>query len=304
MNLGAIFPQTEIGSTAGQVRDYAQAVEGLGFDHIAIFDHVLGASASRYSSKDMGGHYREQHLFHEPFVLFGYLAGVTRSLGFATCVLVLPQRQTALVAKQAAELDILCGGRLRLGVGIGWNWVEYEALGVPFSERAARQVEQIELLRQLWTQPLVDFEGSYHRVSSAGLNPLPIQRPIPIWLGGMAEPVLQRIGAIADGWFPQFPSMNPSMVKTLPRNYEDPAVLVERVRNYARLAGRDPEAIGIEGRIVYAKQNADAWRRDVAILRGLGISHLSVLTTNAGFTRADQHVAALQEVKRVIDEIP
>ncbi len=202
MQLGAVFPQTEIGADPAAVRDFAQAAEAMGYEHLLVFDHVLGADPSKRESWDRP--YSHTDMFHEPFVLFGYLAAFTETIQMTTGILILPQRQTALVAKQAAAVDVLTGGRLRLGVGIGWNDVEYEALGENFANRGRRSEEQIELMRLLWTQDVVDFQGRYHKVTHAGINPLPVQRPIPIWFGGGAPKVVERIGRLGDGWFPQF----------------------------------------------------------------------------------------------------
>ena len=212
MQLGVTFPQTEIGVDPGAIRAYAQAAEGLGYDYLVAYDHVLGADVSVRPDWKPRRHGRQPHLatalppayshkhaFHEILVLFGYLAGVTKRLGLATGVLIVGQRQTALVAKQAAEVDVLSGGRLRLGIGAGWNDVEFEALGMDFHSRGRRNEEQIALLRALWTQEVVTFEGRWHKVTAAGINPLPVQRPIPIWVGGGAEPVLKRAGRLADG---------------------------------------------------------------------------------------------------------
>ena len=202
MQLGVIFPQVEMGVDPVAIRDYAQAVEQMGYTHLAVYDHVLGAGTT--TRPDWRGPYTSESLFHEPLVLFGYLAGCTRGLELVTEVIILPQRQTALVAKQAAEVDVLSGGRLRLGVGIGWNDVEYEVLGEDFHTRGRRVSEQIAVLRALWTQEVVTFEGKWHRITEAGINPLPVQRPIPIWMGGgRAESALRRIARLADGWFPQ-----------------------------------------------------------------------------------------------------
>ncbi len=211
----------------------------MGLSHVAAFDHVLGANpVNRPGFKTL---YTHESLFHEPLTLFAYLAGVTTTLQFATCIMVLPQRQTALVAKQAAEVDVLSGGRLRLGVGVGWNAVEYEGLGQDFSTRGARCGEQIQLLRELWTKPCVTFEGRWDTVRDAGINPLPVQRPIPIWLGGMADAVIERVGTLADGWFPRFPSMRQRAdADILPRQSASPGAIVERMRHIARSAGRDP----------------------------------------------------------------
>ena len=199
MQLGVVFPQTEIGNDPAVVRDYGQAAEGLGYKHVLAFDHVLGGNAATH---DLRGPYKHTDAFHEPFVLFGFLAAVT-GLEFVTGIIILPQRQTALVAKQAAALDVLCEGRLRLGVAVGWNHVEFEALGMDYSDRGRRIDEQIEVMRLLWTNELITFEGQEHRITDAGFNPLPVQQPIPVWFGGHAEAVLQphrpRSG---DGWFP------------------------------------------------------------------------------------------------------
>src|SRR5438874_5101197 len=203
MRFGVIFPQTEIGTDPSIIRDYTQAVEDLGYTHLLAYEHVLGASAERYPS--LSGPYRERHQFYEPFVLFGYMAAFTQKIELVIGVLVLPMRQTALVAKQSATLDVLSRGRLRLGVGVGWNPVEAEAMGSDFHTRCKRIEEQIELLRKLWTEPLVDFHGEWHNVAHAGINPLPVQRPIPIWVGATADAGLERAARLADGWFPLIP---------------------------------------------------------------------------------------------------
>ncbi|MDE2969186.1 MAG: LLM class F420-dependent oxidoreductase, partial [Chloroflexota bacterium] len=189
MKLGVIFPQTEIGNDPGAIREFVQAAEELGYEHILAYDHVLGADPAKHPN--WGGAYTMDSAFHEPFVLFGYLASVTSTIKLTTGIIILPQRQTALVAKQAAEVDVLSNGRLRLGVGLGWNRVEYEALGQDFHNRGRRVEEQIALMRRLWTEESVDFDGKWHTVDGAGINPMPVQRPIPIWMGGGAEPVLR-----------------------------------------------------------------------------------------------------------------
>ncbi|MBX7251491.1 MAG: LLM class F420-dependent oxidoreductase, partial [Candidatus Promineofilum sp.] len=200
MHIGLVYPQTEYPADPAAVRDYAQTAEALGFSHILAYDHVLGANPDRPGG--WTGPYTYQTPFMEPFVLFSHMAAVTTHLGFATGILILPQRETALVAKQAATLDVLCGGRLRLGIGTGWNEVEYVALGQDFHTRGRRQEEQIEVLRALWTQELVTFKGRWHDIPDAGLNPLPVQRPIPLWFGGHADVVLRRLARLGDGWMP------------------------------------------------------------------------------------------------------
>jgi len=286
MRFGVIFPQTEIGADPIAVRDYAQAAEELGYDHLAAYDHVLGANPARrpgwsppYSHKDM---------FHEPFVLFGYLAGLTKSIQLTTGILILPQRQTVLVAKQAAVVDVLSGGRLRLGIGIGWNDVEYEALGENFKNRGRRSEEQMEVLRRLWTQELVTFQGRWHKITDAGLNPLPIQRPIPIWLGGSAEAVLRRIARRGDGWFP------------LLQPDEKCRSMIERLRSYTREAGRDPGAVGIEGRILFANSSPEDWVKGVARWKELGATHISVNTMKAGLASPSAHIDAIRRFKAAV----
>lgn len=283
MRFGVIFPQTEIGADPTAVRDYAQAAESLGYDHLLAYDHVLGANPARRPGWKPP--YTHRDMFHEPFVLFGYLAGLTKKIELTTGIIILPQRQTALVAKQAAVVDVLCGGRLRLGIGIGWNDVEYEALGENFKNRGRRSEEQIEVMRQLWTEELVTFQGRWHRITEAGLNPLPIQRPIPIWLGGSAAPVLRRIGRLGDGWFPLVPPD------------EKCRSMIEKLRGYAIEAGRDPMAIGIEGRILIGNGSPDDWVKEVTKWRELGATHVSVNTMKAGLSSPQAHIDAIRRFK-------
>ena len=280
MQLGVVFPQTEIGADPGGVRAFAQAAEEIGYVHLLAYDHVLGADVSQRS--DWPGPYTSEHQFHELFVLFGYLAAVAPGLELVAGVLVLPQRQTALVAKQAAEVDLLTGGRLRLGVGLGWNYVEFEALGEDFRNRGRRSEEQIEVLRRLWTEPVVEFEGRWHRIPAAGLNPLPVQRPIPIWIGGSAEVAIRRAARLADGFFPQRP---------LEGGW--PATM-ERFRAWAEEAGRDPASIGVEQRIDISSGTADDWRAVVEEWRALGATHVSVVAMRAGLD-VDGHVERIRE---------
>jgi probable F420-dependent oxidoreductase len=286
MRIGVVFPQTEIGASPSAIRDYVQAAEDFGYAHLLAFDHVLGADARRYPG--WNGPYSHSDMFHEPFVLFGYLAALSRRLELVSGVIILGQRQTALVAKQAAEVDVLTGGRLRLGVGIGWNHVEYEALGANFHDRGRRSEEQIAVLRQLWTQDVVNFKGRWHQITDAGLNPLPIQRPIPIWLGGRAEAVVQRVGRLADGWFPQF-SPDKAGEDTL-----------NRMRRYAREAGRDPATIGIEARINFAAGRPEIWAQEAEAWQKLGATHLSVNTMKAGLRSPEDHIKAIRQVKEVL----
>ena len=286
MQLGVIFPQTEIGADPKAVRDFAQAAEELGYAHVIVFDHVLGADTTHY--KNWQGPYSQGDMFHEPFVLYGYLAAVTQKLELVTAVIILGQRQTALVAKQAAAVDVLSGGRMRLGVGIGWNAVEYEALNENFHDRGKRSEEQIAVLRALWTQEVVDYHGRWHNITHAGINPLPVQRPIPLWLGGRVEAVVERVGRLADGWFPQFAPDDAGRAT------------LARMHSYARAAGRDPSAIGIEGRISLAESGPDAWGQLAEVWRGLGATHLSVNTMRAGLATPDAHIDAIRQFREAM----
>ena len=293
MKTGAVFPQTEIGADPAAVRDYVQAVEELGYSHMMVYDHVLGADTSHHANWQ--GSYTSESMFHEPFVLFGYLAGITTTIELVTAVLILGQRQTALVAKQAAEVDLLTGGRLRLGVGVGWNHVEYEALNQEFSNRGQRYAEQIRLLREFWTQEVVEFEGRYHKVDYAGVNPQPVQRPIPIWMGagGRADPVptdrvLRRVARLADGWFPQ---MQPG---------DDARATVERLKVFAEEAGREAATIGMEPRINLGDGDPEFWQEQAEVWEDMGATHISVNTMRAGLNTPQDHINAIQQFKEVI----
>ncbi len=283
MQIGVTFPQNEIGADPTPIRDYIQAVEGLGYRHLVIYDHVLGADPAHRP----GWHgYTYNDLFHEPFVLFGYLAAISQ-LELVTAVIILPQRQTALVAKQAAEVDVLTGGKLRLGIGVGWNPVEYEALGMDFHTRGRVVEEQIEVLRLLWGQELVTFKGKYHTIVEAGLKPLPVKRSIPIWTGGSTDVLLRRTARLADGWFPLGP-----LDDTMRQN-------IERLRRYTVEAGRSPDALGIEARISAADGNPDDWQRATEAWRQVGATHISLNTMNAGYKSLDEHIDALRRYKEI-----
>ena len=286
MHIGVVFPQTEIGADPGAVREYAQAAEGLGYTHLLAYDHVLGADTAQ--RPDWRGPYTMHSLFHEPLVLFGYLSGLTTRLHFVTGILILPQRQTALVAKQAAEVDVLSGGRLRLGIGIGWNDVEYEALGQDFADRGRRSEEQIAVLRALFTQESVTFHGRWHHITAAGLNPLPVQRPIPIWLGGGAEATFRRVGQFGDGWLSEL----------VPD--EAARAAIERIHAYAREAGRDPASIGVEAHVSIANGTPDDWRSAAEGWAALGATHLGVNTMNAGLASPREHIAAIERFKDAV----
>ena len=284
MQLGAVFPQTEIGSDPGPVRDFAVAAEELGYDFFVAFDHVIGADPSKHT---LIGPYTHDSMFHEPFVLFGYLAAITQRIDLVTGILILPQRQTALVAKQAAEVDLLTGGRLILGVGVGWNQVEFEVLGEDYHRRGRRADEQLELLQRLWTEELVTFEGRFDTVRHAGINPRP-EREIPIWFGGMSSPVLRRCGRYGSGFIPrdQFPDDHE-------RNRDDILFRFGRIREHAREAGRDPDAIALCTRAAVLDGDLDAQLAMARSWEEAGATHLSFNTMNAGLTSPQQHIDAI-----------
>lgn len=282
MKLRAVYPQYEMPDDPVAIRDFAQAVEGMGYADLAVYEHVLGADRS--SRPDFRGPYDHSTTFHEPFVLFGYLAGVTKTLRFTTCVLILPQRQTALVAKQAAEVSILSGGRFRLGIGVGWNSVEYDGLGMDFRTRGARSAEQVRLLRELWSNDVVDFRGRWDTVVGAGIKPRPSE-PIPVWFGGNDERVLRRAAELGDGWFP-----NSGPAEGVP--------LIEKVRGFVRAAGRDPSSFGIEGSVSLGGTNAEQQRRDFEAWEGAGVEAISAVTLGAGFSTLDEHLSALRSFYR------
>ena len=285
MRIGVVFPQTELGGDVGAVRAYGEAVEALGYTHLLAYDHVVGADPAVHTG--WAGAYDVSTTFHEPFVMFGYLAAVT-SLELVTGIIILPQRQTALVAKQAAEVDLLTGGRFRLGVGLGWNPVEYEALGQPFDERGRRMTEQIEVLRRLWTETSITHTGTFDTITGAGIAPVPIQRPIPIWVGGVSEPAYRRIGRLADGWFPR---IHPD--EKLQR-------ALEIIGAAAREAGRDAGSIGMEPRVTWTPTDPDRFAKQVEDWRRVGATHLGVDTMSTGQKTVDDHITTLQRAADLI----
>ena len=281
MQIGVVYPQIELRGDPSALGQFAQAVEELGFAHLVAYDHVLGAvHADR--TPPLTGPYTERDPFHDPFVMFAYLAGITERLHFATGVLILPQRQTALVARQAADVDLLSGGRLRLGVGVGWNHVEYDALGQDFRTRGARQEEQIELLRRLFTEPVLEFSGRFDRVDRASLVPKP-PGPIPIWLGGASEAAFDRAARLADG-FIFFGGSTDHVVEDW-----------DRLRERVGSLGRPVEGFGADyvalrrGSIGDLSADIDAWRK-------AGGTHVSVVTMGFGFDSVDSHIDYLASV--------
>ena len=312
MRLGVTIPNIELGIDPGPTRALVQAAEDLGFDYLMNYDHVVGADIGiRPDWRPFLGNppiYTLDDAFHEPLVMYGYIAAVTTSIELATGVVVLPQRQTVLFAKQAAEVDVLSGGRLRLGLGVGWNDVEYQALNMNFHDRGARSVEQIEVLRKLWTEPCVTFRGRWHTLEGVGINPLPIRRPIPVWLGGTADAVLKRIVRLADGWYV------PSYL-----NEEEVCERRDRLYSFAREQGRDPASICIEGIIRMWGREPEQCAESLEMWERLGASHVTFTTESdsykdrlpgaqmeivagrADFASMDARIEALRRYRRAAD---
>ena len=280
MKIGVVFPQVEAEIDQAAIRDYTQAVEELGYSHILTFSHVLGANPDRPSG--WSGPYTYKDPFFEPLVLYSFMAAISNRLEFTTGIIIAPQRQTALLAKQAATLDILCNGRLRLGFGLGWNHVEYESLNENFHNRGKRIEEQVELMKELWTKPLVNFEGTWHKVSDAGINPLPIQKPIPIWFGGHHNNVLKRVAKMGDGWMP---------------NYNSPQDAMKSLSDldlYLAETGRSIADIGIEVRYQAKPGRKDRWIEWLSDWNNAGATHACVNTMGNGFTSMNQHIHLLE----------
>jgi probable F420-dependent oxidoreductase len=280
LKIGLVYPQTEYGADPVAIRDYAQTAEGLGFTHILAYDHILGANPERPGGWQ--GPYTYRNPFHEPLALFSYMAAVTHKIEFVTGVIILPQRQTAVFAKQVATLDVLSSGRLRVGIGLGWNAVEYTALGEDFHTRGRRIEEQVEVLRLLWTRPLVTYKGHWHDLPDAGLNPLPVQRPIPLWFGGHAEPVLQRCARLGDGWMPQY------------RSAHDARPALDRLACYREEAGLSMAGFGIEPRFAYGDGDLSVWFSVIQGWQAAGATHISFNTMGHGFDTPGKHLAAVR----------
>ncbi len=294
MQIGAIFPQTEIGPDPAAIRDYIQAVEELQFNYLFIADHVLGAGPAHHPH--VRDHYYTHHsVIHEALTTLAFIAAITSRIRLITGILILPQRQTVLVAKQAAEIDVLSGGRLTLGIGVGWNHVEFEALGEDFTNRGIRSEEQIHLLRALWTQEIVNFTGRRHTVRAAGINPLPVQRPIPVWFGagGTAGPVprdlvLRRIARLGNGWFPSF-------------GPDDTArVVLDKMQTYISEAGRHPSDVGLAGRIRMPGKSPDQWVAEAEGWQSLGATHIMAEARRGPLSSVDQHIAAMRRFREAI----
>lgn len=295
MQIGAIFPQAEIAADPAVVAEWARTVEQLGFDYLLAYDHVIGAHPERddpRAARWPQGAYDHESLFHEPAVLFGYLAAITQRIQLATGVIVLPQRQTVLAAKQLAEVDVLSGGRLRVGVGLGWNHLEYEALGEQFGNRGRRLEEQVEVLRRLWSEPVVDFAGEYHSIPHMGIKPLPVQQPIPLWLGGRVDAALSRAARIGDGW-----------ISSTDAHAEGLEQRLARLREHLDAAGRDPAAFGVEGRINLVHGTPEDWIEELERWQALGATHVAVNTLR-GAIAPEAHLELLARFTALLADRP
>jgi len=297
MKLGITLPLIDIGGDPGTVREFAQAAEAYGYDHLGAADHVLGVNVA--SRPDWGNRNTSVDLFHDPFVLFGYLSAATSRIGFATEVLILPQRQTVLVAKQAASLAVLSGDRFRLGVGVGWNETEFIGLNENFRDRGRRSEEQVEVMRRLWAEPHVAFKGRWHAINDAGINPLPPRRRVPVWFGGHEEVTLKRIAKLGDGW----------MMLAHPPG-EKAASEFAKLRRFAEAEKRDPRTIGIEVWVSTGEGNEADWRREFQWWKDAGVTHVTVNSTYArmhhrriaGRTLVD-HMAALRQYRDAVADL-
>jgi probable F420-dependent oxidoreductase len=297
IQLGAGLPLSDIGGDPDTVASYATMAEALGYDHLCATDHVLGVNAA--SRPEWGNRNTSEDLFHDPFVLLGFLAHATRSIGFSVQVLILAQRQTALVAKQAACVDVLSRGRLRLGIGIGWNQAEFTALNEDWSTRGVRSAEQVEVMRQLWANDHVSYDGRWHTIPDAGINPRPASGRIPIWFGGHHENSIRRAARLADGWM---------MLEHPPG--PDATASFDHIRELARQAGRDPAEIGLEV-WMSAVGEPDDWRKEVRFWKQAGVTHI---TCNNAYARyhhkripgksLSSHIEGLQRfIEAVRDEL-
>ena len=280
MEIGAVFPHNEIGTDPQAIKDYAQGVEELGVTHLLIYDHVLGADRDRPGGFE--GPYDKDVAFHEPFTTFAFIAAVTKNLDMITTVMILPQRQTVLVAKQAAELAILSNNRFKLGIGVGWNAVEYTGLNENFKNRGKRQEEQVELMRLLWESEVLEYEGDYHHIDKASINPRPSKR-VPIWFGGGAPQLIERCADLGDGWIPL---MGPN---------EAARTTLAAIKEKRESKGLDWDNFGVQAQAQYAGGDAERWNKHAENWRNLGASHLAIATHNAEPTNVDGHLSRIKE---------
>jgi probable F420-dependent oxidoreductase len=295
MHLGIALPLVDIHGDPGTVREFAQTAEGMGYHHLGAPDHVLGVNVASRPGWDRN---TSKDFFHDPFVLFGYLSGVTRTIGLSTQVLILAQRQTALVAKQAASLDVLSGGRFRFGIGVGWNPVEFVGLNENFHNRGKRSEEQVEVMRALWAEPHVSFKGKWHTIDDAGINPLP-GRKIPLWFGGHADVTLRRTAQWGDGW-----------IMLAHAKGKEAESAFATLRKYVQEAGRDPREVGLEVWVSTAQGGPDDWRKEFQYWKSVGVTHVTVNSTYArgphkriaGRTLAD-HLKAMKDYHAAVKDL-
>lgn len=285
MEIGAVFPHNEIGTDPGAIKAYAQGLEGLGISHVLIYDHVLGADPDRPGG--FKGPYDKRVAFHEPFTTFAFIAAVTERLEMISTVLILPQRQTVLVAKQAAEVAVLSNNRFRLGVGTGWNEIEYEGLNIPFKHRGKRQAEQVDLLRKLWAEDSLTYAGEYHTVSQASINPRPSEM-IPIWFGGSAPALIKRCARLGDGWIPLMGANDAAKA------------CIDQLKAERTAAGLSWEGFGIQAQAQYKDGTPERWHSHASKWRDLGATHLAIATHNAGKTDVDGHLKRVVEYQSAI----
>jgi probable F420-dependent oxidoreductase len=286
--IGCALPNQEVGTDTAALRAFLQGIQEIGYQHLVMPDHVTAGDPAVHTQGDLP--FSVKSIIHEPLTLSAYIAAVAPGLELVPCVILLPQRQAALVAKQAAEVDVLSGGKLRLGIGVGRIRIEYDALGAEYPNRGDRMVEQMDLMRRLWTQETVNFEGRYHHLRAMGINPLPVQRPIPIWVGATQESALKRAALYGDGLFP------------LRRNHPQGGwkAALERVRGWMQEAGRDPSTFGVEARLLVGKGTPDDWQADLDDWRTLGLTHITVGTDNGPFPTVDAHLTRLREAYELV----
>ena len=297
MKLGITLPLIDLQGAPATVRDFAQAAEGLGYHGLAAPDHVLGVNVA--DRPDWGQRNTSKDFFHDPFVMFGFLSACTSKIEFSTQVMILAQRQTALVAKQAASLDVLSNGRFRFGVGIGWNPVEFTGLNENFANRGKRSAEQLQILKKLWAEPHVTYKGQWHTIEDAGINPLPVKRSIPLWLGGHEDVVLRRIAKWGDGWIMLAHPLG-DVAKTE----------FDKLRGYVKAEGRDPASVGLEVWVSTAEGGPDDWRREALAWKALGVTHITLNSTYGrgphkripGRTMAD-HMAAMSAYHAAVKDV-
>jgi len=297
MQLGASLPAGDIGTGPAVLRDFAQEAEGLGFSYLQVPDHVLGKNPAAPTNGARVG--TTATAYHDPFVLFGFLSGVTTKIGFSVGVLILAQRQAALVAKQAASLDELSGGRFRLGVGVGWNEIEFQGLGEDFHTRGRRSAEQVRYMQALWGQPHTTFQGDFHHLDDGGINPRPKSGRVPVWFGGHAEATFKRAAKYGDGFMPL---AYPAGEKAL--------AAFEKLRGLIKEAGRKPEDVGIEVWTSPGTGTEEDWRKEISFWKANGVTHVTAHTTYASpnhkriaGTSAAEHMAALKRYRAAVADL-